>query len=69
MSEALQRIDDAVRELVKAGCHRDPASGCWFDKAGLALSSDPMKSWRLLRRETIRTAIEKKRMAGETCYR
>lgn len=68
MSE-LQRIDTAVRTLAEAGCRRDPATGCWITRDGLALGSDPIEAVRALRHHAIRRVVEQKRSAGEHFHR
>lgn len=67
MSEALQRINQALEALTEAGCRR--RDGCWFDKTGNPLDSDPVESWRLLRHVTIKRVVEQKRSAGELFHR
>ena len=53
---ALQEIDAAVRGLRAAGCYR--ASGYWLTKEGAALATDPATAFELLKRETMRRAVE-----------
>lgn len=53
---AIQEIDAAVRGLRAAGCYR--ASGYWLTKDGAALAMDPASAFELLKRETMRRAVE-----------
>lgn len=69
MSDALRKIDTAVRALTEAGARRNPESGQWITRDGLALDGDPLRAVRALRRERVKQAVEAKRERGESFTR
>ncbi|MBK8185741.1 MAG: hypothetical protein IPK63_23730 [Candidatus Competibacteraceae bacterium] len=52
----LHEIDAAVRGLRAAGCYR--SGGYWLTQDNVALAMDPLSAFELLKRETMRRAVD-----------
>jgi hypothetical protein len=64
MNASLNQINAALAALSAAGCNRDPNSGFWFSREGVALGTHPTQAAHALRHLTIKTAVEKQRESG-----